>query len=70
VGPRAGLDEMEKRIFLTLQVLESGPLGSSARTQSLYRLRFPGSWREIYKSSQFSRNAYAGNPRSYEYLRF
>jgi hypothetical protein len=35
VGHRAGLDDMEKRKFLTLSVLELRP----ARGQSLYRLR-------------------------------
>jgi hypothetical protein len=38
VGPRAGLDDLEKRKFLTLLGLEFRPL-----TQSLYRLRYPGS---------------------------
>jgi hypothetical protein len=43
VGPRAGLDDMEKRTFLTLPGLELPPLGRPARSQSLYRLRYPGS---------------------------
>jgi hypothetical protein len=43
VGPRAGLDDMEKRKFLTLPRLEIRPLGLSARNQSVYRLRYPGS---------------------------
>jgi hypothetical protein len=38
VGPRAGLDDMEKRKFLTLPGLELRPLGSPARSQSLSRL--------------------------------
>jgi hypothetical protein len=42
VGPRAGLDNVEKRKFLTLPGLELRPLGSPARSQSLYRLRYPG----------------------------
>jgi hypothetical protein len=42
VGPTAGLDEMEERKFLTLQGLELRPFGRSARSQSLYRLRYPG----------------------------
>jgi hypothetical protein len=37
VGPRAGLDDVEKRKFLTLPGLEFRPLGS----QSLYQLRNP-----------------------------
>jgi hypothetical protein len=39
VGPRAGLDGVEKRKFFTLLGLELRP----ARSQSLYRLRYPGS---------------------------
>jgi hypothetical protein len=42
-GPRAGLDDVEKRTFLILPVLELRPLGRPARSQSLYRLSFPGS---------------------------
>jgi hypothetical protein len=37
-GPRAGLDDVENRKFLTLQGLELRPLGLPARSQSLYRL--------------------------------
>jgi hypothetical protein len=44
VGPRAGLDDVEKRKFLTLPVLELRPLGRPARSQSLYRLSYPGSF--------------------------
>jgi hypothetical protein len=43
VGPRASLDDVEKRKFLTPQGLELRPLGRPARSQSLYRLRSPGS---------------------------
>jgi hypothetical protein len=43
VHPRASLDDMEKRKFLTLLVLELRPLGHPARSQSLYRLPYPGS---------------------------
>jgi hypothetical protein len=43
VGPRAGLDNADKRKFLTLPGLELRPLGRPARSQSLYRLRYPGS---------------------------
>jgi hypothetical protein len=43
VGPRAGMDNMEKRKFLTLPVLELRLLGRSARSQSLYRLSYSGS---------------------------
>jgi hypothetical protein len=44
VGPRGGLDDVEKREFLIPLGLELRPLGSPARSQSLYRLRYPGSW--------------------------
>jgi hypothetical protein len=43
VGLRAGLDDMEKIKFLPLLGLELQPLGRPARSQSLYRLRYPGS---------------------------
>jgi hypothetical protein len=43
VGPRAGLGYAEKRKFLTLTGLELLPLGRRTRSQSLYRLRYPGS---------------------------
>jgi hypothetical protein len=43
VGPRAGLDDVEKRQFLTLPRLNLRPLGRPDRSQSLYRLSYPGS---------------------------
>jgi hypothetical protein len=43
VDPRAGLDDVQKRKFLTLPELELRPLCHPARSQSLYRLRYPGS---------------------------
>jgi hypothetical protein len=46
VGSRAGLDATEKRNFYTLPGLEFRSLGRPARSQSLYRLRYPGS--ELY----------------------
>jgi hypothetical protein len=42
VGHTASLDDVEKRKFLTLPGLELRPLGRPARSQSLYRLRYPG----------------------------
>jgi hypothetical protein len=39
VNPRAGLDDMEKRKFLSLPGPELDPSGGS---QSLFRLRYPG----------------------------
>jgi hypothetical protein len=42
VDPRAGLDDVEKIKFLTLPGLELQPLSGPSRSQSLYRLRYPG----------------------------
>jgi hypothetical protein len=42
VGPNVGLDEVEERTFLNLPGLELRPLGRPARSQPLYRLRYPG----------------------------
>jgi hypothetical protein len=43
VGPRTGLDDVEKRKFLTLPGLELLPLSRLPHSQSLYRLHCPGS---------------------------
>jgi hypothetical protein len=43
VGPRASLDDVEKRKFLALPGLELRPLGRPARSQSQHRLCCPGS---------------------------
>jgi hypothetical protein len=43
VDPRAGLDDMEKREFLTLPGLELLPLGRPDRSQLLHRLRYASS---------------------------
>jgi hypothetical protein len=43
VDPRAGLDDLEKRKFLTLPGLELQTLDRPARRQSQCRLRYPGS---------------------------
>jgi hypothetical protein len=43
VSPKAGLDDVEKRKFFTLPGLELRPLRRPARSQSLYRLRYPSS---------------------------
>jgi hypothetical protein len=42
VGPRAGLDDAEKRKLLTLLGLKLQPLVRPACRRSLYRLRYPG----------------------------
>jgi hypothetical protein len=44
VDTRAGLDDVENRKFLNLPGLKLRPLGRPARSQSLYRLRYPGSF--------------------------
>jgi hypothetical protein len=56
VGPRAGLDDMVKRKFLTLPGLELRPLGRPALNQSLYPLRYPSS----QSSRQYSMNVNPG----------
>jgi hypothetical protein len=43
VDLRAGLDNVKKTKFLILPGLELRPLNHPARSQSLYRLRYPGS---------------------------
>jgi hypothetical protein len=43
VDPRIGLDDMERRKFLTLRGHKLRPLARPAHSQSLYRLRHPGS---------------------------
>jgi hypothetical protein len=43
MDPRTGLDDVEKTKFLALPGLELRPLGHPARSQSLYRLSYPGS---------------------------
>jgi hypothetical protein len=42
MGTRLGLDDVEKRKFFTLPELELRPHGRRTRSQSLYRLRYPG----------------------------
>jgi hypothetical protein len=59
VDPTAGLDDVDKRKFLSLPGLELRTLGRSARSQLLYRLRYPGSiaWhrQECLASERISR---------------
>jgi hypothetical protein len=43
VDPGAGMDDVKKKNSLTAPGLELRSLGCSARSQSLYRLRNPGS---------------------------
>jgi hypothetical protein len=61
VGPRAGLDNLEKRKFLILPGLEIRPLGRPARSQSLDQLvpvvtskEVDGIFETLYESLNFS----------------
>jgi hypothetical protein len=49
VGPRASLNEVENRKFLTLSRLKIQPLGRPARSHSLYRTHYLGSLSYPYK---------------------
>jgi hypothetical protein len=42
MDPRPGIYDVEKRKFLVLPGLELRPLGRPVRSQSLYRLHYPG----------------------------
>jgi hypothetical protein len=57
LGPRAVLDDVEKRKFLILPGLELRPLGRPARSQSLYLLRYPG----YYSEPPFLFNLFGGS---------
>jgi hypothetical protein len=46
MSPKANMDNMETRKFFPLPGLEVPTLGCSIRSQSLYRLRYPGSHAE------------------------
>jgi hypothetical protein len=48
VGPRAGLNDMEKRRFLTLPRLKLQPLSRTACNQSLSLLHYPGSCEHLH----------------------
>jgi hypothetical protein len=52
VGPRDGLNDVEKIKFLTLTGLELRSLGRPERNQLLYRLRYPGSGAYVYVLSK------------------
>jgi hypothetical protein len=51
VDPRAGLDNVKNRKFLILPGLELRPLDRPARSQSLYQLRYPGSYSNTLASN-------------------
>jgi hypothetical protein len=42
VGPKTGLDDIQKRRFLTLPEFELGPLRLLALSKSIYRLHYRG----------------------------
>jgi hypothetical protein len=50
VDPRAGLDDVKKRKFLTSPGFELQPLGRPTRSQSLYRLHYSGSFNKNNKT--------------------
>jgi hypothetical protein len=52
VDRTVGLDDVQKRKFLTLPGIELRPLDRPARSQSLYRLRYPGSKEEVHAWKQ------------------
>jgi hypothetical protein len=47
LDPRAGLDDLERRNFLTLPGLELRHLSRPASSQSLYRLPYRGFWSSL-----------------------
>jgi hypothetical protein len=58
VNPRAGLDDVEKYKLLALPELELRPLGRPARSQSLYRLRYPAPIFNSVLDKNFKKYAY------------
>jgi hypothetical protein len=49
VDPRAGLDDVEKRKFLTLPALELRPLGCAMEVYERKRDEIVGGWRSVNK---------------------
>jgi hypothetical protein len=45
MDPGTGLDDVEERKFLTVPGIEFQPLGRPARSQLLYRPRYPSSFK-------------------------
>jgi hypothetical protein len=52
MDPRASMNDVDRRKFLTLPGLEFPPLGRPARGQSVYRLRYPGSRSKVEKKKK------------------
>jgi hypothetical protein len=48
VGPRAGVENVEKRNFFTLPGIELRSLGRPPLSRSLYGIRYPGSNNNLY----------------------
>jgi hypothetical protein len=61
LGPRTGLNDIERRKFLTLPGLQLRSLRRPARSQSLYLLRYPGSTRCYIMFIFFLTRLYAVN---------
>jgi hypothetical protein len=53
MGPRAGVDDVEKRKLLTLPGLELGPVGRPALRHSICHLRYRGCYDIIYEDIFF-----------------
>jgi hypothetical protein len=60
VDPRVGLDELKKRKFLTLRELELRLLGRPTRSQSSYRLHYPGSFVNMMANNFICRGSLEG----------
>jgi hypothetical protein len=59
VDSRTGLDDVEGRKFLTITGFELRPLGSPARSQSLYRIRSSGSLLHVCREDKLRFKIYA-----------
>jgi hypothetical protein len=70
VDPRASLDNVEKRNFLTLPGLELQLVGRPARSQSLYRLRYLWSLINIYFMLKIMLNPSCSPLHNFPYFKF
>jgi hypothetical protein len=66
MGLRASLDDVEKRKFLTLPGLELQPVSCPARSQSLYRLSYPGSLLSQYSHINISSCSFVGGHKHFK----
>jgi hypothetical protein len=69
VYPKVGLEDVEKRKFLTLPVLKLRPLGRPARSQSLYRLSYPGCHKFVKMAYEYNYCVSGRCPSSCFYLK-